>query len=70
MGLKVPSLHHREGEGGVGEGDGEVQLTIEGGHPAPRHQAPVRILDQNVSAATLQSHLIIDKHCLLNNKHQ
>ena len=34
VGAEVPGLHHHVGEGGGGEGDGEVQLAIEGGHPA------------------------------------
>ena len=49
VGAEVPGLHHHVGEGGGGEGDGEVQLAIEGGHLAPRHQPPVRVLNQHVS---------------------
>ena len=44
MGAEVPGLDHDVEEGGDGEGEGEVQLAIERGHLAPRHQAPVRVL--------------------------
>ena len=56
MGAEVPGLHHGVCEGGGGEGDGEVELAIERGHLAPRHQPPVRILHQNMSAAIRKSH--------------
>ena len=49
VGAEVPGLHHHVGEGGGGQGDGEVQLAIQGGHPAPRHQPPVRVLHQHMS---------------------
>ena len=52
MSAEVPGLDHGVEEGGDGEGDGEVQLAIEGGHPPPRHQPPVRILYQHVSGTT------------------
>ena len=31
------------------QGDGEVELAIEGGHLTPGHQPPVRVLDQHMS---------------------
>ena len=49
VGPEVPGLHHHVEEGGGGEGDGEVELAIEGGHLAPGHQPPVRVLDQHMS---------------------
>ena len=52
MGTEVPGLDYGVEEGGDGEGDGEVQLAIEGGHPASRHQPTVRILHEHVSGAT------------------
>ena len=49
MGPEVPGLDHGVEEDGGGEGDGEVQLAIEGRHLAPRHKPPVRVLHQHVS---------------------
>ena len=46
MGAEVPGLDYGVQEGGDGESGGEVELAIEGGHPATRHQPPVRILHQ------------------------
>ena len=41
---EMSGLHHHVGEGGGGQGHSEVELAKEGGHPAPRHQPPVRVL--------------------------
>ena len=51
MGAEVPGLDYGVQEGGDGESGGEVELAIEGGHPATRHQPPVRVLHQHVSGA-------------------
>ena len=50
---------HTIGDQGGCEGDGEVQLAIEGGHQAPRHQPPVRVFHQHVSSLTHILHLLV-----------